>query len=334
MSLSASDYRKLLDIVDTAYALPDQNAVFEAVCDKLQRLIGVTSAVYIPWNKAARTFDADGHALFDAPYEPLRLFIAHYAPHHPVVASGSHVSAAFRRGVKITDFVSARQFAENPYARDCSSLTPHFYEMCISLAAQGDMIGTIGFHRKRHEGDFSERARNVVTALIPHLARAIHHAELTRAIAAAQGLGVVVIDASGTAVMMNPEALRILAGRPPESLPDPGSGLAPAFLRTETGVYRVRTARLRWSERAKIVLLERAAPDPRPALAALPLTPRQREVAALAIEGHANFEIAKRLGLSEHTVKDHLRDVFERLSVRSRSALTARVLGLDGSGAR
>jgi DNA-binding CsgD family transcriptional regulator len=60
------------------------------------------------------------------------------------------------------------------------------------------------------------------------------------------------------------------------------------------------------------------------------LTPRQREVARLTIEGLSNARIARRLGLSEHTVKDHLKDIFEKLSVRGRSALTAKVLGLAG----
>jgi DNA-binding CsgD family transcriptional regulator len=64
------------------------------------------------------------------------------------------------------------------------------------------------------------------------------------------------------------------------------------------------------------------------------LTPRQREVAGLAVQGLSNLQIAQRLSLSEHTVKDHLKDIFEKLSVRSRGALVAKVLGLNGIGAR
>lgn len=48
------------------------------------------------------------------------------------------------------------------------------------------------------------------------------------------------------------------------------------------------------------------------------LTQRQTEVLRLAAEGHANKEIAFRLGISEGTVKTHLAVVMRLLSVRNR----------------
>ncbi|MDA8388954.1 MAG: helix-turn-helix transcriptional regulator [Nitrospiraceae bacterium] len=63
-------------------------------------------------------------------------------------------------------------------------------------------------------------------------------------------------------------------------------------------------------------------------LALLPLSARQREVAFLAAMGLSNREIARRLYISEQTAKDHLCDIFERLKVRRRSELTAKILGL------
>lgn len=47
-------------------------------------------------------------------------------------------------------------------------------------------------------------------------------------------------------------------------------------------------------------------------------TQRQTEVLRLATEGHANKEIAFRLGISEGTVKTHLAAVMRLLSVRNR----------------
>jgi DNA-binding CsgD family transcriptional regulator len=55
------------------------------------------------------------------------------------------------------------------------------------------------------------------------------------------------------------------------------------------------------------------------------LTPMQRRVAELAAEGRSNREIAGVLFVSENTVESHLKRVFEKLGVRSRTELVHRV---------
>lgn len=57
----------------------------------------------------------------------------------------------------------------------------------------------------------------------------------------------------------------------------------------------------------------------------LGLTPRQAEVLHWVAEGKTNEEIACILGCSFFTVKNHLKDVFQRLGVHSRAAATAMV---------
>lgn len=59
----------------------------------------------------------------------------------------------------------------------------------------------------------------------------------------------------------------------------------------------------------------------------LDLTARQREVAVLVAEGHSNSEISSTLGISEKTVEKHVAGLFDRLGVRTRSAVAARVRG-------
>ncbi len=60
------------------------------------------------------------------------------------------------------------------------------------------------------------------------------------------------------------------------------------------------------------------------------LTPRQREVLALLIEGKSNKEIARLLALSDNTVRVHAAAIFKTLDVRNRTeaAFAARRLGL------
>jgi DNA-binding CsgD family transcriptional regulator len=59
------------------------------------------------------------------------------------------------------------------------------------------------------------------------------------------------------------------------------------------------------------------------------LSPREFDVALATIQGLSNAEIASQLCIDETTVKDHLRRVYTKMSVRSRTALVSRVLNLD-----
>jgi DNA-binding CsgD family transcriptional regulator len=75
-----------------------------------------------------------------------------------------------------------------------------------------------------------------------------------------------------------------------------------------------------------------AAPPPVPGLprcrAALSpgprLTPRQNELLRLLSAGRTNHQIARRLGISEGTVRTHLEHIYEKLGVSSRTAAVAR----------
>lgn len=59
----------------------------------------------------------------------------------------------------------------------------------------------------------------------------------------------------------------------------------------------------------------------------LGLTRREAEIVQLVVSGLKNAEIAASLHLSINTVQTHLRSVFEKLHVRNRTSLLARVLG-------
>jgi len=56
-----------------------------------------------------------------------------------------------------------------------------------------------------------------------------------------------------------------------------------------------------------------------PSLASLGLTPRQTDVLALLLQGNPNKLIARELGLSVETVKDHVAAVLRALNVNSRT---------------
>ena len=56
------------------------------------------------------------------------------------------------------------------------------------------------------------------------------------------------------------------------------------------------------------------------------LTAREREVVALVVEGRSNDEIGTALGIAAKTVEAHLRRLFDRLGLQSRTELATRAL--------
>lgn len=62
------------------------------------------------------------------------------------------------------------------------------------------------------------------------------------------------------------------------------------------------------------------------------LSKREREVADLVAEGLSNREISKQLGLSEHTVKNYLFHIFEKLEMSSRVELVLYARQLERGG--
>lgn len=59
------------------------------------------------------------------------------------------------------------------------------------------------------------------------------------------------------------------------------------------------------------------------------LTRREAQIALCCIEGLTNSEIGKKLCVSEHTVKSHLRSVFTKLGVKRRAELVSQLLVRD-----
>jgi DNA-binding NarL/FixJ family response regulator len=68
-------------------------------------------------------------------------------------------------------------------------------------------------------------------------------------------------------------------------------------------------------------LAARTTPDP----ATGPLTPRQREIAALIVEGLSNKQIARRLLIEQATVKNHVHTILVKLGVTRRDQVARRL---------
>jgi DNA-binding NarL/FixJ family response regulator len=58
------------------------------------------------------------------------------------------------------------------------------------------------------------------------------------------------------------------------------------------------------------------------------MTPRQQEIALLVATGQSNREIAEKLSITEYTVKDHVKKIFQIFDIKNRSELFPKMLNL------
>jgi DNA-binding NarL/FixJ family response regulator len=77
------------------------------------------------------------------------------------------------------------------------------------------------------------------------------------------------------------------------------------------------------SRRIATRMIEEFRRESEPADADARLTPREREILQLVSSRMSNGEIAARLTISEHTVKNHLKNILAKLHVRSRHQAAA-----------
>ncbi len=86
-----------------------------------------------------------------------------------------------------------------------------------------------------------------------------------------------------------------------------------------------RLCMIRFGQKGSTALL-------RPQLEKLGLSRRELEVTSLVCEGLKNSEIGEKLFISEYTVENHLRSIYEKLEVKNRTSMAHKVMCLTGRG--
>jgi DNA-binding CsgD family transcriptional regulator len=243
VTASGRDLRTLAGIVSDDRGEPPAEGVAPSLLTDLLGLVGGDLAVFSGTDSSQRV-DWFGQTVPTEAGDPGFDEASFWSHYWNSPCSYPEYTGDLRRHVLISDFYSARQWHSTGMYQDCCKPYGNEHELMLCLAAgPGWTAGpgrTLRLVFIRGPGpDFSDRERDLLTVLRPHLHQAYLDAERCR----------------------------------------------------------------------------RPAPK---------LTVRQRELLHLVAAGHTNAQIARRLGISEGTVRTHLENIYRLLNVSSRTAAVTR----------
>jgi DNA-binding CsgD family transcriptional regulator len=260
-----------------------------------------------------------------------------------VLASGG---AAYNMEVTSTE-----EWLESPVYTRVVRMHDMRHVVQVPVVCREALIGTINLGTSEpdrgytvHEVRSAEALGRLVGVAVEGIrAREDLKQELEQARAALEltGSAVVVSDPQALEVRLNEAARRLLAQLPGGEEQLYGLIASPAESRGGfarhvdvefPGGHRGRlhgySSRLQRHSGALVTVLELDRERPaKPAGPLLALTPREREVAALVVDGLADREIGERLYLSRHTVSQYVKRIYRKLGVDSRVALTRLLVG-------
>jgi DNA-binding CsgD family transcriptional regulator len=275
-----------------------------------------------------------------------------FAPHHDVNRFADLANAA--DPVASLDHVTGGDRRASARWREIMDPLGLGDEARTAFRVDATTWGFLCLHRSGDTG-FSHRELGVLRKVAPHAGEAIRRVVAAGVDApsragdprfSARGLVLVaderVLAVAGAIDMI--EGVVVVVGKPPplplmavvrrlEAIESGAIDALPAAVRLTApsgAVVSVHAARLRdGSGNGPVALtITPAASVERSTLllAANGLTPAQRRVAELVLQGRTTAQIVVELRISAHTVQDHLKAVFDKVGVRSRRELVSTLL--------
>jgi DNA-binding CsgD family transcriptional regulator len=230
-------------------------------------------------------------------------------------------------------------------------------ELRGSFVAERNYWGAAGFLRDDDQPWFSEDDVRFLASLSDVIASGLRAALVKRAVSAdvtcgLEGPGVVVFDEAGRAEFISPAAERLIAQiveEPRRASPADSPTVQAVAARVRAMAAgndplslgarsRVQTRSGSWlllygtplvgggNGRTAVVIQPSAGNEVAPLVAlAYGLTERECHVVRLCMEGRSTKQIAAALHVSPYTVQDHLKSVFDKTGVRSRTELVGQI---------
>jgi DNA-binding CsgD family transcriptional regulator len=221
-------------------------------------------------------------------------------------------------------------------------------ELRVVLRSRGSVWGFMCLHRE-HGSPFSADEVAFTERIAPHIAEGLRLGMLVEGIESEQladAPGLILLAADGSVIGKNPGAgqwLEELGASETESIPIEVYALAARLRALDAPVtarqLRVRTRAGRWAilhaswmpnqgRDAVAVMIQQATADQAApiVMSAYGLTEQERTISGLVFHGLSTRAISDTLHITEYTVQDHLKSIFDKTGVRSRREFVATVL--------
>lgn len=345
------------ELIERAAAAPTVRDVFAAAASRLRRLVHYEAAVWMAVDPATTLPTAptrsENMSTFGGRDACMRLWELEFHVEDDVNLY-HHLARAERPAaglLEATDGSPARS------ARFRELLRPHGFgdELRAVLRVDGHPWASVTLLREAGAPAFEDDDAELLASLSGPLAEAVREHARPVAHAAApgdRGPGLLVFDPAGDLISINDEALAWLDEIAGDIGGEEAFGVrlpmiaVSTFVRARADGGRTARARLRSSATGRwlvchatclrdvdggagntaLVIEPAKASEIAPIIAeAYELSQREREIAQLVARGVGTSDMAGHLHLSTHTVRDHLKAVFDKVGVSSRGELVAKV---------
>ena len=257
-----------------------------------------------------------------------------------------------RRAATLSQATAGRP-QNSPRFRDLLTPAGLGPELRSAFVDDGACWGALILVRRAGQPEFTEADADLLAGASSLFARAVRRGLVAEAAVApapaAEAPGVLEIDASGEATRVSSSAHALLAEISGSSVEEGmrapairaiasatraaiaaahhgAPALPSATMKTPAGTWLVLHGGLLSADCSEhAVFIERAHPTlvAPLLLQAYGLTGREQEVTQLVLRGATTAQIAVRLGISRHTVADHLKSIFDKTGSRTRGELSA-----------
>lgn len=356
MSFTTDELALALQVVRDSLSGSTVEERLSAICEPLSALVPNTSLSAIVLQRSL-CGPAEQEFAFFRNGDPanVREYAEHYLPYDPHPRFLAERPGEF---VPHSRLVPSSRFGRDAFTGDFLQRHRLRFVVASELPLPDGHFLSFAIHREASLGDFSERECEVLRLLGNDIARATYGAMVReRAKVSGPRAGWMLLDPSGGVVSRDPCAARLLArlegelGVPSELLgadsrrlrraaPREGDQIERRFVLSDGQGIRARLIMLESRVDSQVLCVLESEGDDEGASRRLPvaptrsplddLSPRERQVADLALEGHGNRFIALRLGISPVTVGVHLSKIYRKTGVSNRTELAVLLARAEG----